>query len=177
MNPYGCFIGGIGMKKKLIAGVFIFLVLSMSGAVCYANNTMGGFPDEIDRIEAGEYFFEVLEPKRNTVTVDRNTLLSFRASKDTDVCIEVYHNSSIEKDKEKYILLHDPIDITIGALQRGWASIDLKSGLNKIQFMIKYKNGLEDSMERTINVMDAQEIKQLFQNIVNKPTLSIWNKQ
>lgn len=176
MNLFSYFMEGVDMMKKLIAGVLIFLVLGMSGTVCYANNTASKPSDEIKRVRTGEYFFEILEPERNITITDKNTLLSFKASKDTNVCIEVYHNSSIEKDKEKYILLHDPIDITIGALQRGWASIDLKSGLNKIQFMIKYKNGSEDSMERIINVMDAKEIKQLFQDIVNRPTSSIWNK-
>ena len=41
--------------------------------------------------------FEILEPKKNTVTTDKNILLSFKAPRDTNVCIEVYHNSSVEK--------------------------------------------------------------------------------
>ncbi|HZK57259.1 MAG TPA: hypothetical protein VFD17_03020 [Clostridia bacterium] len=164
------------MVKKLVAVVLIFLMLGMSGMVCFANNTVNRPLDEIRRSRrTGEYFFEILEPKGNIATVDKNILLSFRAPRDTNIYIEIYHNSSIEKDKEKYILLHDPIDITVGALQRGWASIDLKSGLNKVQFMVKYNNGSEDSMERIINVMDAKEIEQLFQDIV-RPTLSIWKK-
>ena len=165
------------MVKRLIAGLLIFLILGIPGPICYADNTANRPSEEIRRVRTEEYFFEILEPKKNIVTTDKNALLSFKASRDTDVCIEVYYNSSIEKDKEKYILLCDPIDITVGALQRGWASIDLRQGLNKIQFIIKYKNGLEDSMERVINVMDAEEIKQLLQDIVNKPTLSIRNKQ
>ncbi|MFW5648951.1 MAG: hypothetical protein ACOCG5_07680 [Candidatus Alkaliphilus sp. MAG34] len=165
------------MVKKLVAGVLIILMLGMSGVVCFANNTVNKPSGEFRRPrKTGEYFFELLEPKRNITTTDKNMLLSFKAPRDTNIYIEIYHNTSIEKDKEKYILLHDPIDITVGALQRGWASIDLKSGLNKIQFMVKYKNGSEDSMERIINVMDAQEIKQLFQDIVNRPTLSRWKK-
>lgn len=161
------------MIKKLIAGAFIFFVLGISSTVCYANNTA----NEIKNIEVEKYFFEILEPEKNTVTTDKNMLLSFRASKGTNVCIKVYHNNSIEGDKEKYILLYDPIDITVGAFQRGWASIDLKSGLNKIQFTIKYKNGSKDSMARIINVMDIKEVKQLLQDIVNKSTLGIWKKQ
>lgn len=159
--------------KKLVAVVLIFLILGASGTVCYANNTS----NEIKRVETGKYFFEILEPKRDTVTTDKNMLLSFKASRGTNVCIEVYHNDSVEKDKENYILLYDPIDITIGVLQRGWASIDLKSGLNKIQFTIEYKNGSKDNMERTVNVMDIKEVKQLLQDVVGKPTLGIWKKQ
>ncbi|MDI9475848.1 MAG: hypothetical protein ACOX0L_09075 [Natronincolaceae bacterium] len=164
------------MAKRLIIGVFIFLALGMFNMPCYANNTVNRPSDEIRRVETGGYFFEIIEPERSIITTDKNALVSFRASRDTDICIEVYHNSSIEKDKEKYILLYDPIDITVGALQRGWASVDLKLGLNKIQFMIKYKNGSEDSIERIINVMDAKEIKQLLQDVVNKPTLSRWQR-
>ncbi|HZX20918.1 MAG TPA: hypothetical protein VFF25_00865 [Clostridia bacterium] len=164
------------MVKRLIVGVFIFLVLGMFSITCYANNTENRPSDEIRRVETGRYFFEILEPERNIITTDKNALLSFRASKYTDICIEVYHNSSIERDKEKYILFYDPIDINVGALQRGWASVDLKPGLNKIQFMIKYKNGSEDSIERIINVMDAKEIEQLLQDVVNRPTLSVWKR-
>lgn len=176
MNLFSYFMEGVDMVKKLVAGVLIILLLGMSCAVCFANNTVRP-PDRIRKPRrTGEYFFEILKPEGNISTTDKNILLTFRAPRDTNIYIEIYHNSSIEKDKEKYILLHEPIDITVGALQRGWASIDLKSGLNKVQFMVKYKNGSEDSMERIINVMDAQEIKQLFQDIVNRPTLSIWKK-
>ena len=173
MNPFSCFMGGINMMKKLVAVVLIFLILGTSGTICYADNTS----NKIRRVETGKYFFEVLEPERDTVTTDKNMLLSFRASRGTNVCIEVYHNGSVDKDKENYILLYDPIDITIGVLQRGWASIDLKSGLNKVQFTIEYKNGSKDNMERIVNVMDIKEVKQLFRDVVSKPTLGIWEKR
>lgn len=164
------------MMKKLIVGIFISLLLSTSGMICYADNTINRASNEVGRIGDGKYFFEILEPEKNIITTDKNILLSFRASRGTDVCIEVYYNGSIEGDTEKYILSREPIDITIGALQRGWASIDLRSGLNKIQFIIKYKNGSENNMERIINVMDIKEVRQLLQDAVNKSTLSIWNK-
>ncbi len=163
------------MKKRLIAGILIFFILGMSGVICYAD-TVNRAPDEIRRVESGRYFFEILEPEKNISTTDKNILLSFKASRGTDVRIEVYYNSSMEEDIENYTLLYEPIDITVGVLRRGWASVDLRSGLNKIHFIIEYRNGLEDNMERIINVMEIEDVKQLLQDIVNKSTLGIWNK-
>lgn len=162
------------MMKKLVAVMLIFLILGTSGTICYGNNIP---KNNVRRSGSGKYFFELLEPEGDFVTTDKNILLSFRASRGTNVCIEVYHNSSIDKNRENYILLYDPIDIKIGVLQRGWASIDLKSGLNKVQFTIKYKNGSKDNMERIVNVMDIKEVKQLLRDVVSKPTLGIWKKR
>lgn len=182
------------MMKRLIAGAFIIVALSTSATtLSYANNTINKNPNQVKRIEnrvnvrirpkaeAGvrskvegrNYFFEVLEPERNIISTDKTMLLSFRASEGTDVRIEVYNNVSANDRQENYVLSYDPIDIKVGALQRGWASVDLKSGLNKILFTIKYKNEPGDSIERIINVMEVQEVKQLLQNVVNKSTLGI----
>ena len=172
MNPFSCFMGGINMMKKLVAVVLIFLILGTSGTICYADNTS----NKIRRVET-ENIFEVLEPKGILLPLIKICFCPLGASRGTNVCIEVYHNGSVDKDKENYILLYDPIDITIGVLQRGWASIDLKSGLNKVQFTIEYKNGSKDTMERIVNVMDIKEVKQLFRDVVSKPTLGIWEKR
>lgn len=176
MKSFSYFTGGIDVKKRLIAGILIFFILSISGTICYADNIINRDSDEIGRVENGRYFFEILEPEKNISTTDKNILLSFRASRGTDVRIEVYYNSSMEEDIENYTLLYEPIDITVGVLRRGWASVDLRSGLNKIHFIIEYRNGLEDNMERIINVMEIEDVKQLLQDIVNKSTLGIWNK-
>ncbi len=162
------------MIKKFVAGAFIICILGTSTTMSYANNinTINIASNEIRAVELQRNFFEILEPKRNTVTTDKNILLSFRASEGTKVNIEVYNNISKEKD----ILLYDPIEITVGAFQKGWASIDLEPGLNKIYFTIKYKNGSGDSRSRTINVMELQEVKQLLQDVVNKSILGIGKK-
>ncbi|HZJ76084.1 MAG TPA: hypothetical protein VFC70_00110 [Oscillospiraceae bacterium] len=161
------------MMKKLVAVVLIFLILGTSGIVCYADNTS----NRTGRVEMGKYFFELSEPEKDTATTDKNMLLSFKASRGTNVCIEVYHNGSIDKNKENYMLLYDPIDINVGVLQRGWASIDLRPGLNKVRFSIEYRNGSKDNMERTIDVMDMEEVGQLLRDMISKPTLGILKKQ
>ncbi len=147
------------MKKKLIAGVIIFLILGMSSTVCHANNA------------SNRYYFEVLGPKQNTVTTDKNTLLSFRASRGTNVRIRVYHYNGT-----RYTPISNPIDITVGALQRGWASVDLGSGSNKIQFTARYRNGSEANAQRIVNVLGVTEVKQLLRDMVNKSTLGMWRK-
>lgn len=171
------------MIKKLITGALVVAVLGMSSTTfSYANNNINRNQaparrveyktDSIkSRIDGKNYFFEVLDPEKNIISTDKNMLLSFRASEGTKVKIEVYHSIGSRDNKENYLLSYEPMEITIGAFQKGWASVDLKPGLNKILFVVKYKNEPGDSIERVINVMEVQEVKRLLQDVVNKSTL------
>lgn len=130
-------------------------------------------PKMRSRIGNSNYFFEILEMEKNVVTTDKNILLSFRATEGTDVRIEVYHNASTREKEENYVLSYDPIEIKVGAFQKGWASVDLKTGLNKIVVVVSYRREPEDSLERLVNVMEVHEVKQLMQDVVNKSTLGV----
>lgn len=177
VNSFNWFTGGINMIKKLVAGTLILFVLGTSNTLSYATpiNTNNN-QSETKKAEVAKPFFEVIDPEKDIVTSDKTIVLSFRASEGTNVYIEVYHNTSKDEKTEDYVLSYDPIKVTIGAFQRGWASIDLKSGLNKIKFTAEYKNGSKDKDVRIINVMDVKEVKQLLQDIVNKSTLGIGKK-
>jgi len=166
------------MIKKIVAGTIIFTLLGTSNILSYAtlNTVTNAQRDTNKNIEEVKQSFEVVIPKKDFVTSDKNLVLSFKAPKDTKVSIEVYHNTSRDEKEEKYVLSYAPIEVTVGAIQMGWAEITLKPGLNKIQFTANYKSGLKDSVVRVVNVMDVQQIKQILEEIVNKSTLGIRKK-
>lgn len=167
------------MIKKIVAGTIIFTVLGTSNILSYAtpiNTITYDQKDGNKNIEEVKQSFEVVIPKKDFVTSDKNLVLSFKAPKDTKVTIEVYHNASKDAKEEKYVLSYDPIEVTVGEIQMGWAEIKLKSGLNRIQFTANYKNGLKYSSVRSVKVMDVQEVKQILEEIVNKSTLGIGKK-
>lgn len=164
------------MIKKIVAGTIVLVVLGTSNALSYAtptNKVSDIKKDTPKKVEIVKQSFEVVKPEKDVVTSDKTLLLSFRAPEGTKVSIEVYHNISKDPKEENYVLSYDPIDVTVGAFQRGWADIELSSGQNKIQFTAKYKDGSRDSAVRLVNVMEVQEVKQLLEDIVNKSTLGI----
>ena len=167
------------MIKKMVAGTIIFTILGTSSILSHATpiNTVTDAQNNGNKnIEEVKQSFEVVIPEKDFVTSDKNIVLSFKAPKDTKVSIKVYHNISKDDKEEKYVLSYDPIEVTVGAIQMGWAEITLKPGLNKIQFTANYKNGLKDSVVRSINVMDVQQVKQILEEIVSKSTLGIRKK-
>ncbi len=163
------------MIKKIVIGAIVFAALGTSNINSYANpvNATAAPEDTDQKIEEEvKESLEIVDPEKNITTSDKNMALSFKAPKDTKVCIEVYHNDS-EKDEEvNYVLSYDPIEVEIGSLKMGWAEVKLKSGLNKIQFTANYKDGSEDSIDRIIKVMEVEEVKELLEEIVGKSTLN-----
>lgn len=182
MNSFICFTGGINMIKKIVASTIMLAILGTSNVLSYAapiatpTNKSTDTKNANKKIEEVKQSFEVVIPEKDAVTSDKNLVLSFKAPQDTKVSIEVYHNVSKDDETEKYELSYDPIEVTVGSIQMGWAEIELQPGLNKIEFKAKYKDGSEDSVVRIVNVMDVQEVKQLLEEIVNKSTLGIGKK-
>jgi hypothetical protein len=171
-------MGGIKMIKKLVAGAIVLTILGFSGIFIYAN------PVDVNNIinttQSGEEIqqtvnssFRVLSPWRDRITIDKKIILSLLAPEGTTVKIEVFYNTSIAANKENYVLSYDPIELRIGALQRGWAEVELKKGLNKIEFTAFLKNGLQEARTRIITVKDIDEMKRLVeQSIQNIGTTS-----
>lgn len=167
------FTGGINMIKKIVAGTIVVVMLGTSNIISHATPINTNHKDGSKKVEQTKQSFEVVSPEKDFVTDKKDIVLSFRAPKDTKVSIEVYHNISKDPKTENYILSYDPIEVTIGSLQMGWAEIQLRSGLNKIQFIAEYKSGGKDRAVRIINVMNMEEVKQLLEEIVSKSTLGI----
>ncbi|ABW20313.1 hypothetical protein [Alkaliphilus oremlandii] len=164
------------MIKKIVAGTIICTVLGTSNIMSYAtptNTNLNATKNNDKKAETIKESFEVVIPEKDFVTSNTNLVLSFKAPKDTKVSIAVYHNTSKEGEEENYVLTHELIEVTIGEIQMGWAEIELKSGLNKIEFTAEYKNGLTDSVVRHVNVMNVEEVKVLLEKIVNNSTLGV----
>lgn len=162
------------MIKKIVVGTIIFAMLGTSNILSYAtpiNTNTNLQKNNNKKVEEVKQSFEVVAPKKKLVTSDKNLVLSFKAPKDTKVSIEVYHNASKDEKEEEYELSYDPIEVTVGAIQMGWAEIELKYGLNKIKFTANYKDGSTDSDVRNVKLMNVKEVKQLLEDIVNKSTL------
>jgi len=179
-NSFSSFTGGINMIKKIVAGTIICTILGTSNMLSYAtptNTVTGDIKDRNKKIEEVKPLFEVVNPEKNFVTSNKNLVLSFKAPNDTKVSIEVYHNISKDEKEEEYVLSYDPIEVTVGAIQMGWAEIKLKSGLNKIQFTANYKDGKKYRIVRRIKVMEVEEVKQILEEIVNTSTLGIGKRQ
>lgn len=140
------------MIKKL-ASIAIILTILCSGVFIYANT---------------EPSFQVITPARNMITSDRNIILSMIAPEGTTVKIEVFYNASVVKNKENYLLSQDPIELKIGALQRGWAEVELKKGLSKIEFTALYKNGVKDVRTRFITIKNIEDVKKLIEQSIEK---------
>lgn len=167
------------MIKKIVASTIVFAILGTSNILSYATpitapiNTSTDAKNTNKKVEEVKQSFEVVIPEKDSVTSDKNLVLSFKAPQGTKVSIEVYHNVSKDDETEDYELSYDPIEVTVGLIQMGWAEIELQSGLNKIEFKAKYKDGSEDSAVRIVKVMDVEEVKQILEEIVTKSTLGV----
>ncbi|AOY75333.1 hypothetical protein [Clostridium formicaceticum] len=144
------------MIKKLLISTVVLLIIGGSGAVVYGNPTDASTTQET-KVE--QETLKVLTPNRAVVTSDKNMVLSFTAPEGTTVTIDVYYNASVATSKQNYVAAYDPIEVKIGALQRGWAEVELRKGLNKIDFTAVYKDGGEDTISRTVEVKDMNDVK------------------
>ncbi|SNS53322.1 hypothetical protein SAMN05446037_101269 [Anaerovirgula multivorans] len=167
------------MIKKLIASTVVLLIIGSSGAVAYANpttvrvTTPEGTNTEETKTEEQEKpqqeSLKLITPSRDMVVTDNNLVLAFTAPEGTTVTIDVYYNTSVANNKQNYVEAYDAIEVNVGALQRGWAEVELKKGLNKIDFTAVYKNGLEDVISRIVEVKDIDEVKkEVEKSIANK---------
>lgn len=163
------------MVRKFVAGTVIVIVLSGLNICAYADNDIvgDGSGSNVPISQIKEQSFKVVTPEKNLVTSDTNLLLSFTAPEGTRVTVEVYHSTSVKANEENYVLICDPIEVQVGALQRGWAEIQLKKGLNKITFKATNENGLQDVDTRIVRVKDISEIKEMIENLVNTPTTKL----
>lgn len=153
------------MMKKIIASAIVLLALSGSSVLAHGDTTQQTTAKETT---VEQESLRVINPRRDMVSGDNNTVLTFSAPEGTTVTIDVYYNTSVSNDKQNYVQAYDTIEVEIGALKRGWTEVELKKGLNKIDFTAIYKNGSEEVITRIIEVKDMEEVKQQVEkSIIN----------
>lgn len=164
-----CYTGGVNMIKKLIAGTMVLLFISGSSTAVYANPTTAGIANVLETVnetkieepeKLQEETFKLTNPRKNMVVTNTDIVLTFTAPEGTTVTIDVYYNTSVATNKQNYVKAYDSIEVEIGALQRGYAEVELKKGLNKIDFTAIYQNGIKDVISRIVEVKDIKEVKE-----------------
>ena len=122
------------MKKWIIAGLLVLLMLGAQTGPAFANTT------EQDAAAAG---FEVLVPQKDRVTSREVVMLSFSAPQGSTVVVEVFHNTSLTEE-ENFTALYEPMIFEIGALERGWVELQLQKGMNRV-FLTTYLKGMPET--------------------------------
>ncbi len=157
------------MVRKLLAGTIVLVILGGSTTVALAGEVAAD-SKKIDspniEEEAAETGFQVVTPDRDITTNNRNIVLEFVAPEGTKVNIQVFFNISLVQSKENFVSSHDPIDIEIGALQRGWAALELRRGLSKIEILATLKDGTEESVVRYVTVKNQEELKKHIEDAI-----------
>ncbi|WP_026476799.1 hypothetical protein [Alkaliphilus transvaalensis] len=147
------------MMKKLMACTCVLVILGSSGSFTYANQTN---KSAIVR-EAKQ--LQVVTPERDESSTTNNKLvIEFTAPRETQVTILVYYNTSLEKDGENFTLGLDPITIEVGALQRGWAEVDLRRGTNKVEVHAIFKDGSKEMETRIVRVNRVEDVKKSLED-------------
>ncbi len=148
--------------KKIMVSTLVLLAIGSSGVYSYANNStaktegLAGKEAQEVKIE-NEETLEIVTPNKEVVP-DTDLLVIFKAPEGTTVILSVYYNTSVATNKQNYVEAYDPIEVVLGPLQKGWAEIKLKKGLNKINFVATYKDGNQDVINRIIEVKNMDEI-------------------
>ncbi len=157
------------MVKKLLAGTIVLVILGgsttavMAGQVEADSKKIDNPNVEEEAVKKG---FEVVTPDRDITTNNGNIVLEFVAPEGTKVNIQVFFNTSLVQNKENFVSSHDPIDIEIGALQRGWAALELRRGLSKIEILATLKDGTQESVVRYVTVRNQEELKKHIEDAI-----------
>ncbi len=146
--------------KKLIACTCVLVILGSSGSFTYANQTTS----KTETVRAASQSLQLVTPEKDTSISTNNLVLEFTAPKETRIRVLVYYNTSLEKDRENFVLAFDPILLEIGALQRGWAEVDLRRGINRIDIIAIYKDGTSDKITRLVTVRGVEDVKRYLEN-------------
>ncbi|SDL14012.1 hypothetical protein [Natronincola ferrireducens] len=155
------------MIRKLIVSTVVLFILGSCSTVAYANNTTTTTQESAQEAKVEEQSIKVITPSRNMVVSDNNMVLAFTAPEGTTVTIDVYYNTSVDTNRPNYVPAYDPILVEVGALQRGWAEVELRKGFNKVDFIAIYKNGVKDVISRVIEVKDIKEVKEQVERSVS----------
>jgi len=160
--------GGMVMVKRIIAGTIVLVILGGSGSLAYAGEVDNSKKIDNKNIEEENQRkgFQVVTPDRDITTNNGNVVLEFVAPEGTKVNIQVFFNISLAQNKENFVASHDPIDVEIGALQRGWAALELRRGLSKIEIVATLKNGTKESVVRYVTVRNQEELRRSIEDAI-----------
>lgn len=158
------------MVKKFIASTIVLVILGGSSTVAFANTQIDAIPKKLDNNtieeEAEKSDFQVVTPDRDITTNSGNLVLEFVAPEGTKVNIQVFFNTSLIQNKENFVATHDPISVEIGALKRGWAALELRRGLSKIEIEATLKNGTKETVVRYVTVRNQEELKKSIEEAI-----------
>jgi hypothetical protein len=161
------------MKKWIIAGALIILVVGAQTGTSEATNHMMGIPFLNEAEEVEQPLVEVLVPQTDRVTSRETMMVSFRAPQNSQVTVEVFHNASLT-DEENFTALYEPMVFEIGVLERGWVELKLKKGVNRIVLTATIaRQGQESALEvieRKITVKDLEEVREELTRSVMQTT-------
>ena len=157
------------MVKKLIAGTIVLVILGGSSTMAFAGEIDANSKQVDNKTVEEESLkrgFQVITPDRDITSNNGNIVLEFVAPEGTKVNIQVFFNASLVQNKENFVASHDPIDVEIGALQRGWAALELRRGLTKIEIEATLKNGTKETAVRYVTVRNQEEIKKSIEDAI-----------
>lgn len=157
------------MVKKLIAGTIVLVILGGSSTVAFADETDNTLKKSVNGTIEGtaqKSDFQVVTPDRDIIINNGNLVLEFAAPEGTKVNIQVFFNTSIVQNKENFVAIHNPISVEIGALQRGWAALELRRGLSKIEIEATLTNGTKETLVRYVTVRNLEELKKSIEEAI-----------
>lgn len=160
------------MKKWIIVSALILLFAGTQLQTAEATNT-GLDATILATNEAAEpSLFDVLVPLKDRVTSRETMMVSFRAPKNSQVTVEVFHSAS-QTEEKIFTALYEPMVFEIGVLERGWVELKLKKGVNRIVLTgtLAGSGGEEEPVveviERLITVKDLEEVREeLTRNVM-----------
>ncbi|MBM7615542.1 hypothetical protein [Alkaliphilus hydrothermalis] len=149
------------IKNKLISCTCVLIILGTAGSFTYATPAIRNVDTtKYEIVKTANQSLQIITPEREqSVSSSTKLVLEFTAPKDTKIKVRVYHNTSIEKGGENYVLINDPLLVDVGILQRGWAEIELKRGSNKIEITAEYKDGTAETVRRYVAVKGVEDVK------------------
>ncbi|KAB3530208.1 hypothetical protein F8154_14145 [Alkaliphilus pronyensis] len=145
------------IKRLLYCTAFVLLIIGFTSISAFGNET-----DEK---------LQVITPDRNITTDNTELMFEITAPEGTKVFIQVYHNNSIDKSKENYVVAGDAIELEIGAFGRGWQEVPLRRGKNKVEIKGVYSDDSHDTITRIITVQELKEVKEIFEKKVSEPDI------
>ena len=154
------------MKKFLVISLLALLMMSIQMTAVFATDDdfvpeSHLYMEEEAEMELEGEVIQVVQPLRDGMTSRRNPMISFKAPEGSLVILEVFHNASLMEEEENYQPIYEPMEFSIGALQRGWvAGIELKKGKNKLVFNGTLNEEALPTVERLITVKDREEVKE-----------------
>jgi hypothetical protein len=147
-------LGGVTMKKKVITGALVLVILGASQTTGYA--TYKSFPNYNYSINVDQQTLEINSPKGDIIVQD-NLLISVRVLNDSSVTLSIYKEN---EDNSEESLIFGPERVDQGENLKVYTKElkDLSPGKYRMVFSVKDKLGnSKDSVIRYFSVKTKDE--------------------